>query len=98
VTGELGVKLDGEKNRLDLLPFLALQKTGEVLTHGAQKYSPDNWRKVDGWRWRYLGALLRHVFAWQLGQKRDPESGRPHLAHAACCVLFLLELDEGEGG
>ena len=23
----------------------------------------------------------------------DPESGRPHLAHAACCVLFALALE-----
>jgi hypothetical protein len=90
-----GTKLDAEKNRLDLLPVVAIERTGWVLTYGAQKYAPDNWRKVEGWRWRYFGALLRHLFAWKRGEKLDPESGHPHLAHAACCVLFMLELDEG---
>jgi hypothetical protein len=28
------------------------------------------------------------------GAKADPESGLPHLAHAVCCVLFLLWFDE----
>lgn len=27
-------------------------------------------------------------------ERLDPESGLPHLAHAACCLLFALELDE----
>lgn len=89
----VGRKFDSEKTRLDLLPFRALEKVGEVLTYGAKKYEPDNWRHVEGWRWRYLGAVLRHIFAWQRGERLDPESGLPHLAHAACCVLFLLELD-----
>lgn len=88
-----GLKLDGEKVRLDLQPFIALMVVGEVLTHGARKYSPGNWRKVKGWRWRYLAAALRHLYAYACGERCDPESQLPHLAHAACCVLFLLELE-----
>jgi hypothetical protein len=85
-----GVKFDGDKVRLDLLPFTALESVGVVLTYGAKKYAPDNWRKVPGWRWRYMGAALRHLFASRRSFD-DPETGLPHLAHAACCVLFLLE-------
>jgi hypothetical protein len=38
---------------------------------------------------RLLGAALRHLSAWAQGVERDAESGLPHLAHAACCVLML---------
>jgi hypothetical protein len=60
------------------------------MTYGAAKYAPDNWRKVEGWRWRYVGALLRHVMAYQAGVHEDVETGLPHLALAMCCVLMLL--------
>lgn len=89
-----GLKLDGGKARLDLLPPRAVEVVGQVLAHGAAKYAPDNWRHVDGWRWRYTAAALRHLVAFMRGERLDPESGLPHLGHAACCVLFLLELDE----
>lgn len=41
---------------------------------------------------RLLAAALRHLFAWAQGDDFDRESGRRHLAHAACCVLMLLAL------
>lgn len=88
-----GQKDDAGKPRWDLLPFAALDDVAAVLEFGARKYAPDGWRKVPGWRWRYLGAALRHLAAFGRGQRLDPESGRPHLAHAACCILFMLELD-----
>lgn len=90
-----GRKDDAEKPRYDLIPFNALAQVVGVLTYGAQKYAPENWRKVEGWRWRYLGAALRHVSQWARGERVDPESGHPHLAHALCCLLFLAELDGG---
>jgi len=34
---------------------------------------------------------LRHLTAWWAGEDLDPESGLHHLAHAACCLMFLLE-------
>lgn len=88
-----GRKDDAEKPRYDLIPFKALDQVVGVLTYGAQKYAPENWRKVEGWRWRYLAASLRHLTKWASGEKIDPESGHPHLAHALCCLFFLAELD-----
>lgn len=90
---EPGQKLDDGKPRWDLLPPKALHEVVLVLTFGANKYSPDNWRQVPGWRWRYFRAALGHLWSWWRGEERDLESGLPHLAHAACCVLFLLDLD-----
>lgn len=93
-----GLKHDQDKARWDLLPWRAASEVVDVLTFGAQKYAPDNWRRVKGWRWRYFAAAIRHIVAWWRGEKRDPETGRHHLAHGVCCILFILELElEGEG-
>lgn len=61
-----------------------------VLTHGAEKCAPDNWRSVPEWRRRYFAAAQRHLVAYYQGEGLDEDSGLPHLAHAACCILFLL--------
>jgi hypothetical protein len=37
---------------------------------------------------------MRHVHAWRAGETKDPESGLHHLAHAGCCLLFMLWLDD----
>lgn len=89
---EGGTKFDAGKNRLDLLPFDALGEVGRVLTFGANKYDDRNWEKGMSWG-RCLGAGLRHVFAWARGERKDPETGLNHLAHAICCFLFLLAYD-----
>lgn len=84
-----GTKHDTGKVPLNLLPFEALEEVGKALAYGANKYSAHNWRS--GFEWsRLAGALLRHVFAWMRGERKDPESGLSHLAHAACMLLFLL--------
>lgn len=83
------VKADEEKNKLYLLPFDALEVVGDVLTYGARKYGERNWEKGMHWS-RLLGAAMRHLFAVGQGRIIDPESNKPHLAHAACCILFLL--------
>lgn len=92
----LGLKLDSQKNRWDLLPFGALESVVRVLTFGAAKYSAGNWRHVDDWQSRYFAAALRHLVAYEQGEVTDPESGLPHLAHAICCALFMLDLSKGK--
>jgi hypothetical protein len=88
-----GVKFDADKPRTDLLSPIALIKISEVLTYGANKYTDNNWRKGMYWS-RCLGACLRHLFAYLGGQDNDPETGLSHLAHAGCCIMFLLEYEE----
>lgn len=88
-----GRKFDGGKLEYGLLPPQALKATVDVLTFGAQKYERDNWKKVPDSKRRYFDALQRHVWAWKEGEKLDPESGKHHLAHAMCCLMFLLERD-----
>jgi hypothetical protein len=91
VKARTGIKHDVGKPRTDLLPFDALVEVADVLDYGARKYADRNWERGMAWG-RMFGAALRHLFAWASGQERDPESGRLHLSHAACCVLMLLAL------
>jgi len=86
-------KFDGEKVRLDLLPFESIKAIGDVLTFGAKKYDAHNWRKGMSWS-RLIGAALRHIFAWATGQDKDSESGLSHLAHAMCCLAFLFSYQQ----
>lgn len=75
----VGGKYDSGKVRLELLPLDAVLEIGKVLTHGASKYSDNNWVKGMSWR-RVLGSTLRHLFAWSLGESMDKESGLSHFA------------------
>lgn len=61
---------------------------GDVLTYGARKYAPNNWKRGMSWA-TVFGAVLRHLFSWFLGEDNDPESGLPHIHHAACSLMFL---------
>lgn len=89
-----GEKYDDGKPRYDLLPAGALAQLVDVLTFGASKYEPNGWRHVKDASSRYLAAAERHIWAWVRGDDIDLESGLPHLAHAACCLMFLAELDD----
>lgn len=88
-----GRKDDQGKPQPSLLPPRPLMLIAAVLTFGARKYERDNWQRVEDARHRYADALLRHVFAWLGGEALDPESGHHHLAHAGCCILFLLHFE-----
>lgn len=88
-----GRKFDGGKLRYGLIPPLAQAEMVKVLTFGAEKYEPDNWKKVPDSLNRYFDALERHIWAWKMGEQIDPESNIHHLAHAMCCLAFLYEHD-----
>lgn len=87
-----GVKYDGGKPRMDLLPMDALFAIACVFTYGALKYDDWNWAKGMR-RGRILAALLRHVAAYSVGEEYDAESGLPHSWHMGCCVLMLISGD-----
>lgn len=87
-----GVKHDQDKPRMELLDPKAINELAKVLTFGAQKYEPHNWRR--GLRkTRLIAAALRHLFAYLGGEDKDPETGLSHAAHAMCCCMFILGLE-----
>lgn len=95
---EEGRKLDNDKLRYDLYPVDAYRGCTAVLTFGAKKYAPNNWKLVTP-KARYYAALMRHLVA-QIeheenggkGLALDEETGLPHLDHAQCCLVFYREL------
>jgi hypothetical protein len=88
-----GLKHDGGKLRLDLVPPELIEAVGAVMTHGAEKYGEGSYRNVEPKRYR--AALMRHICKWLKNPYgKDEDSGLPHLWHIACNVAFLLELDK----
>ena len=88
-----GMKFDQDKTEYHYLSPIALEKLSQVLTFGAKKYEAHNWRK--GFKWsRLISACFRHLYAWMSGDTYDKETGLSHLAHAMCCLMFLLEFED----
>ena len=86
-------KHDKGKLRWDILPINATEEVVKVLNFGANKYGTRNWCNVEPVRW--FNGVMRHIAAYMKGEHLDPETGLPHLAHAACSLLFILELTGG---
>jgi hypothetical protein len=86
-------KTGGEKDAKqavlgDLCPR-ALMEVARVAGFGRAKYARLNYSKGYDWSLSY-DALQRHLHAFWDHEDLDPESGRPHLAHAAWHCLCLL--------
>lgn len=91
-----GRKDDSNKPRYSLLPTGTVNQVVQVMEYGAVKYETNNWQKVPDARTRYYDAAMRHIDDWWNGSTTDAESGLPHLAHAICCLLFLMWFDDQE--
>lgn len=89
-------KDDQEKLKYTLIPPVAEEEMVKVLMFGADKYGAENWRKVDDLE-RYLNAALRHIAAYRKGDITDSETGLHHLAHAMCCLSFIVEKEKENG-
>lgn len=86
-----GVKDDGAKPQMALLDSEYLEGVARVLTFGANKYAPDNWRLGIEYR-RLISALYRHLGAINRGEDRDNETGELHAYHMGCCLQFLASM------
>ena len=71
------------KPSLSKVPPLPLLAIGQVMMNGAAKYGPMNWRKDPVSSSTYYD------------QHNDPETGLPHLAHAAANLCILMDADSG---
>ncbi len=91
------VKHDSGKPQWSLLPKESTEEVVRVLEHGAKKYGAYNWRVGTEWR-RYIDAAVRHITSFNAGEDKDPESGYNHLAHAICCLLFLIDFGKNNRG
>lgn len=95
-----GTKYDKGKAPWYLFPMKAGEEVVKVLAFGAytKGYGENNWMLVKNPYKRYFSACLRHLSALQPDNpqgipnfaSKDPESGLFHVAHAACCLIFIL--------
>lgn len=90
-----GIKYDQDKLRYSLLPGHSLKETVKVLMAGAIKYDDHNWKNVDNMRERYYNAAMRHIGDWWWERKTyDDETNLHVLAHAICCLMFIIQAEE----
>lgn len=82
---------DGDKPPLSNLPWKALREVAQVQAYGHKKYGSFHNFKLGMEVDRNLSCAIRHIADFMDGIDLDKESGRHHLAHAACRILFALE-------
>src|SRR5512141_2583888 len=74
--------------QLGAIDPLALIELAKVAGYGTRKHDRMNFMK--GYTWALsTDALFRHFLAFLNGEQNDPESGLPHMAHAAWHALAL---------
>lgn len=88
-----GAKFDKGKARFDLILPEFTESIAEVLEFGARKYAAHSWKTVPDAKERYYSAMMRHITAHRKGERYDPETGLLHLAHAACSMYFITQLE-----
>ena len=75
----------------------ALLEVARVAGFGGQKYDRGNFLKGYAWSLSF-DALMRHLLAFWDGEETDPESGMPHMAHAAWHCLALISFSQRKLG
>lgn len=96
-TSDSGGRKGRKPERYSLIPAEALAEIARVYAFGSAKYDDHNWRKGFPYSWSW-DAMMRHLHAYWSGESTDPESGLPHLAHAAFHINTLLTFDKLELG
>lgn len=64
---EKGLKYDNDKLRWGLLPHDVIEGAVKVLTYGAKKYAPNNWKIIEDAKNRYFAAAMRHLIKFKRG-------------------------------
>lgn len=86
-----GATYDDGKPPLACLPLKGLREVALVQLYGKEKYGDFYNYKKGIEISRNASCAMRHIADFMDGKDLDSESGRSHLAHAACRLLFILE-------
>lgn len=82
------LRYNKNKPKWSLVHFKSLEPMIKVLEMGAEKYSPDNWKK--GFEGKEVHeSMMRHVSKLFDGEWLDEESGLSHIGHIMCNAMFI---------
>ena len=70
-----------------LLDGDAMFRLASILAYGAERYEPNNWRRID--LKDHLNHALQHIMAYLAGDTQDD-----HLGHAFCRMMFVIAMEE----
>lgn len=90
----MSAEKDLTKPNWALLDYNFIGDGVDVLTFGAKKYGVEDWMKMNDATEVYFAALMRHLVAWRNGEVADKDTGKSHLAHAFCNLMFLNHFDK----
>lgn len=88
-------RFNAGKRKWSLVHFKSLEPLVLALEYGANKYSPDNWKKGLDKR-EIIDSTIRHLTAMADGEMIDEESGNKHLGHAMANLMFYEYFDNLE--
>jgi len=89
------IKQLDNKLPIEKIDPIAIKTLAKIQQYGSIKYP-----QSDGKSWQYgtmetyIGALYRHIIAWQEGDVIDKESGFSHIEHAFFNAYILLWLEK----
>lgn len=83
--------IGAKKLPVHLVPPALMLGAAEAMADGAAKYGPYNFRDSVIAADVYMGASLRHLFAWWDGEDVAADSGVHHLKHVAACIGLMLD-------
>lgn len=81
-------RFNSGKPKYSLMDLKLMLPMIEVLEYGTNKYKRDNWRKGLPVT-EICDSLMRHLAAFLDGENFDVESGKSHIGHMMCNLMFL---------
>lgn len=89
-TAAAGIKFDGVKPDMSLIPAAAALEEAAVWTFGKAKYDSFNWHKGLEYN-RLLSAMERHLNLLKAGIDIDLETQRHHAAAIRCGAAMIIQ-------